>query len=78
MNSSFLIKNKISSIVFNNVLKIFHLINTVLPQVNKDRKRIISIKFIIHKLFENWNLKFVIPVTKSKKTYWNIGISFVC
>ena len=67
------LKNKlsISRYTINRVCQIFDLINMVLPQVNKDRRRIISIKFIIHKLFEKWNLKFDIPITKSKKTLHN-------
>ena len=73
------LKNRsvISRDIINRVCKTFDLISTVLHIVNKDRKRIISIKFIIHKLFEKWNLKFVIPITKSKKTlniyeeYWS-------
>ena len=58
--------------------KTFNLISTILHVVNKDRKKIISIKFIIHKLFEKWNLNLNVPITKSKKTlndnyekYWN-------
>ena len=54
--------------IINRVCKTFDLINMVLPQVNKDRKRIISIKFIIHKLFEKWNFNFNVQLTKSKKT----------
>ena len=67
----------ISRDIINRVFKTFDLISTVLHIVNKDRKRIISIKFIIHKLFEKWNLNFNVPITKSKKTlndyekYWN-------
>ena len=46
-------KNKlqISRAITNRVCKRFDQINTVLSQLNKDRKRIISIKFIISKLF---------------------------
>ena len=73
------LKNKlpISRAIINRVCKTFDEINTVLPQVNNDRKRIVSIKFIIHKLFEKWNFNFNVPITKSKKTlhdyqkYWN-------
>ena len=48
------------------VCQIFEQINNALP-----------IKNIINKLFNHWNLKFDIPITKSKKTlhdyekYWN-------
>ena len=58
----------ISRDIINNVCKTFDLISTVLHIVNKDRKRIISITFIIHKLFEKWNLNLNVPITKSKKT----------
>ena len=70
------IQNVLSRAIINHVCKTFDLKNTVLPQGNKDRRRKISIKFIIHKLFEKWKLKFDIPITKSKKTlpdyekYW--------
>ena len=51
--SDIAIKNNlpISRAVINHVCQIFDLINTVSNQLNQDRKRIISIKFIIHKLF---------------------------
>ena len=61
----------------NRVCQIFDKINDVWPQINQKRKRLISIEYIINKLFNHWNLKFVIPITKSKKTlhdyekYWN-------
>ena len=63
------LKNKlpISRDIINRVCKTFDQINKVSPQVNKDRRRIISIKYIINKLFNHWNLKFDIPITKSKK-----------
>ena len=51
------LKNKlpISRNIINCVCQTFDLINTILSQVNQNRKRIISIKFIIHKLFKMWN-----------------------
>ena len=61
----------------NRVCQIFDKINNVWPQINQKRKRLISIEYIINKLFNHWNLKFVVPITKSKKTlhdyekYWN-------
>ena len=67
----------ISRDIINRVCKKFDLISMVLHIVNKDRRRIISMKFIIHKLFKMWNLPYVIDITKSKKTlesyekYWN-------
>ena len=77
--SDIAIENKlpISRAIINCVCQTFNLINTVLPQVNQDRKRIISIKFIIHKLFVMWKLPHVIQISKSNKTlkyfeeYWN-------
>ena len=73
------LKNKfaISIDIIKLVCKAFDLVSTVLHILNKDRKRIISIQFIIHKVFEKWNLNFNVPITKSKKTlhnyekYWN-------
>ena len=67
------LKNKlpITRYIINRVCKTFDLINTALHKVNKDRKIIISIKFIIHKLFKMWNLPHVILITKSKKTLHN-------
>ena len=41
----------ISRAIIKRVCQKFDVINTVLLKVNKDRRRIISIKFIIHKLF---------------------------
>ena len=71
----------ISKDIINRVCKKFDLISTVLHIVTKDRKRIISMKFIIHKLFKMWNLPHVFDITKSKRlrrVMKNIGISFVC
>ena len=67
----------ISRAIINHVCQTFDLINTILRLVNRDRRRIISIKFIIHKLFEMWNLPCMIPISKSNKTlnyhegYWS-------
>ena len=52
--------------IINRVCKTIDLINKVLPQVDKDRKRIISIKFIIHKLFVTSN-----RTLKYYEEYWN-------
>ena len=48
------------------------MIKQVLPQVNNDRKRIISIKFILRQIFRVLENKFI-PLSKSKKTlkYYN-------
>ena len=77
MKSAFIIKNPIPTFVFNNVLKIFDKINKILPQINEQRKRIISVKYTIHRLFIEWGIDFEIKVTKSNKSlcfydqYWN-------
>ena len=44
-------KKPIPSFVFNNVLKMFDKIKNILPQINEQHKRIISVKCIIHRLF---------------------------
>ena len=61
----------ISRAIINLVCKIFDLINTVLPQVNQDRKRIISIKFVIHKLFVMWKISKSNKTIKYYEEYWN-------
>ena len=58
-------KLPISRAIINCVCQKFDLINTGLPQVNQNKIRIISIKFIIHKLFEKWHLNLNVPITKS-------------
>ena len=52
------------------ILRIFALINKVLPQVNGDsRKRMISIKFILRQIFRILGMEYkFIPLSKSKKT----------
>ena len=52
------------------ILRIFALINKVLPQVNGDsRKRMISIKFILRQIFRILGMEYkFIPLLKSKKT----------
>ena len=59
------------------ILKIFEEIDTVLPLVNKNRKRMISTKFVLKQIFLMLGLPFEnITITKSKKTlefydrYW--------
>ena len=46
----------------------FDKINNILPQINQKRKRIISIKYIIHRLFIKWDIDFEIKLTKYNKT----------
>ena len=52
------------------ILRIFALINKVLPQVNGDsRKRMINIKFILRQIFRILGMEYkFIPLSKSKKT----------
>ena len=40
------------------VLEIFELIGTIIPKMNKNRKRIINIIFIMKKVFEMMNIQF--------------------
>ena len=46
----------------------FDKIKNILPQINGRRKRIISVKYIIHRLSLEWGIDFEIKITKSKKT----------
>ena len=51
------------------IYKIFKLIDTVLSQVNGNRKRMISVTYVLRKLFEMLGLSCKnIPLSKSKKT----------
>ena len=61
----------------NKILRIFAEIDKILPQINGERKRIISVNFILKKIFKLLSIKFNnLPITKSKKTlasyekYW--------
>ena len=61
----------------SKILKIFKEIDKVLPLVNKNRKRMISTKFVLKKIFLMLGLPFEnITITNSKKTlkfydqYW--------
>ena len=61
----------------NKILRIFLEIDKILPQINGKRKRIISVNFILRKIFKLLSIKFNnLPITKSKKTlasyekYW--------
>ena len=69
-------------ITFNNcekIVQIFGEIDKILPVINKGRKRIININYIIKILFEKMDIKGAdkISVSSSKKTkscnemYWN-------
>ena len=59
-------------------MKFFYEINSILPLVNKTRRRIISVNFILRRIFEMMGIPCKkIPISKSKKTlafydkYWD-------
>ena len=78
------IENTLNSLLLNHgveltynqrdrIYKIFEDIGSIISQINNNRKRMISIKFIIKKILEIMDLSYNIPVTRSKKTleYYN-------
>ena len=72
------VKNK------DKILRIFMELGTVINLVNKERKRMININFILQKIFKMLNLPYEkIKITKSKKTlqmyneYWNEILSII-
>ena len=72
------VKNK------DKILRIFMEVGTVINLVNKERKRMININFILQKIFKMLNLPYEkIKITKSKKTlqmyneYWNEILSII-
>ena len=52
------------------ILRIFRLIDQVIPQVNNfRRRRLISVNFIIKRLFDILGVEYkIIPITQSKNT----------
>ena len=60
----------------DRIYKIFEQIGYILNQIDGNRKRIISIKYILKKILDMMDLKYHIPITKSKRTlafyneYW--------
>ena len=61
----------------NKIMRIFSEIGKILPQINGERKRMISLNFILRQVSRMMGLPFnKIPITKSKKTlasyekYW--------
>ena len=58
------------------IYKIFELIGFVTNQINENRKRIISVKYLLKRIFDMMDIKYNIPVTKSIRTlafynaYW--------
>lgn len=60
---------EISYLRKQRIYNIFKLIDRVLPQVNNDHKRMISIKFILRQIFRVLGIEYkFIPLSKSKKT----------
>ena len=61
----------------NKIMKIFSEIGKILPQINGERKRMISLNFILRQVLRMMGLPFnKIPISESKKTlasyekYW--------
>ena len=61
----------------NKIMKIFSEIDKILPQINGERKRMVSVYFILIKIFKMLGIESnKLPITKSKKTlasyekYW--------
>lgn len=88
------IENTLNNLLINNgieltyqqrckIYKIFEQIECILPAINKKRRRIININYIIQKILVMMNSKYKIPVTKSIKTmkfydeYWNRIMSII-
>ena len=77
------IENVLNTIIDNNmqlthenrtkIIKIFKLINGILPKINHNRKRIISVRYITKQIFELLKLDINVKITKCPKTldYYN-------
>ena len=65
------------------IYKIFDLIDTIIPKVNHNRKRLISINYILKMIFEMMGLLYDVPISKSKRTvkyyekYWNSVMTLI-
>ena len=65
------------------IYKIFDLIDITMPKINYDRKRLISINYILSMLFKMMGITYDIEIRKSKKTleyykkYWNGVMSLI-
>ena len=65
------------------IYKIFESIGFILKQINKNRKRIISVKYLLQKIFDMMNIKYNIFFIKSIKTlnfynsYWEKIITLI-
>ena len=70
-NITFLVEQK------NKIMRIFSEVGEIIPQINGERKRMISFKFILRQVLRMMGLPFnKIPISKTKKTldsykqYW--------
>ena len=67
---------QLSVIQINKILKIFNLFDKIINDINVNRKRIISINYLLIKIFNMMGIKHNIIITKSKQTlcfyneYW--------
>ena len=65
------------------IYKIFDLIDITMPKINYDRKRLISINYILSMLFKMMDISYNIEISKSKKTlkyykkYWDDVMSLI-
>ena len=65
------------------IYKIFDLIDITMPKINYDRKKTISINYILNMLFKMMGIKYDIEINKPKKTlkyynkYWNDVMSLI-
>ena len=71
-NITFLVEQK------NKIMRIFSEIGEIIPQINGERKRMISLNFILRQVLRMMGLPFdKIPISKTKKTlnlyqqYWD-------
>ena len=87
-NRKYYIENVVNSICLEHrvdlthdqrerIFRVFAEISDIIPAVNCRRKRLISAKYIICRLFELLGIRFSIEISKSQKTmdfyyrYWN-------
>ena len=65
------------------IYKIFELIGFIANQINENRKRIISVKYLLKRIFDMMDIKYNIPITKSIRTltfynaYWEKIITVI-
>ena len=67
----------------NKIMKIFSEIDKILPQINGERKRMISLNFILRQVSRMMNVPDEIPISKCVKTisfydkYWSKIVSLI-